>query len=118
MKKFKSGLFKVMEKTQGFFKVMLLSLIFTGAYVKGVYASQPKIVSGTVNLLQNATTWLAILIPLGAGLFLGFHAFMKSISDDQAVIAEKNKMMKNVLIGAVIATTASGLASFILNYYR
>lgn len=118
MKNIKKSTFNFMRKFENTFKVMLMGVLISTMYFQTAYATQPKIVSGTVNLLKNATSWLMILIPLGAGLFLGFHAFMKSISDDQAVIAEKNKMMKNVLIGAVIATTASGLATFILNYYN
>lgn len=81
-------------------------------------ADTPKLVTGTVELFRAATTWLLIIIPVGAGLFLGIHAIQKALSTDQAVIAEKNKLMKNVLIGAAIAETASGLATIFLSFYN
>lgn len=109
--------------------VTFSSLVFSMLYYISVFAAtpipqksgaageQPKIITGTVDLLTSATGWLALLIPPGAGLFLGYHAWQKSLTDDHAVIAEKNKMMKNVLIGAVIAETATGLARVILGFY-
>jgi len=82
-----------------------------------VYADQPKLVSGTVALFQAATTWLLVIIPVGAGFMLGYQALLKSMTDDHAVVAEKNKFMKNVLIGAIIAETASGLVVLVLSFY-
>lgn len=82
-----------------------------------VYAAQPKLVTGTVALFQAATTWLLVIIPVGAGTVLGYTALQKSLTDDHAVLAEKNKMMKNVLIGAAIAETSSGLVTAILAFY-
>ena len=79
--------------------------------------TQPVLVSGTVKLFKAITSWLLLIIPVGAGAVLGYHALQKSLSDDQAVIAEKNKLMKNVIIGAAIAETASGLVTLILVYY-
>ncbi len=102
-------------------KKMVFS-VFTALYVfttniSYAYAS-PKIVSGTVNLLKSVTGWLLLIIPVGAGAFLGYQALQKSMTDDQAVIAEKNKLMKNTLIGAAIAVTADGLATLFLSYYQ
>lgn len=115
-------IFKKLKKP---FFLTLLSFMFTIVFFStvvlanppGLKGTEPKIVSGTFNLLQAATGWLTVLIPPGAGLFLGFHAWQKSLTDDQAVIAEKNKLMKNVLIGAAIATTATSLAWAVLSFY-
>lgn len=81
------------------------------------YAGQPTIVTGTVNLFKAFTTWLLVIIPVGAGAMLGYQALQKSLSDDQAIIAEKNRFMKNVLIGAIVAECASGLVTVILGFY-
>jgi len=106
------------------FILSFLTLVFTAAFCTTVFAnppgstgSEPKLISGTFNLLKAATGWLTVLIPPGAGLFLGFHAWQKSMTDDQSVIAEKNKLMKNVLIGAAIAETASSMAWVVLQFY-
>ena len=77
----------------------------------------PKLISGTVSLLSAVSAWLLLIIPVGAGAFLGYQALQKSLTDDQAVIAEKNKLMKNTLIGAAIAMTADGLATLVLSFY-
>jgi len=111
--------------------VTLSSLVFSMFYFTSSFAAtavpsnppglaggEPKLVSGTFNLLTAASGWLAILIPPGAGLFLGYHAWQKSLTEDHAVIAEKNKLMKNVLIGAAIAETATSLAWAVLKFYQ
>lgn len=94
----------------------LLFLLLMGISTQ-VHAATPKLVSGTIDLFKAATGWLTLIIPSGAGVFLAYHATQKALSDDQAVIAEKNKLMKNVIIGAAVATTASGLATIILGFY-
>lgn len=93
--------------------VFILSLIMT----TNVFATTPTIVTGTVDLLTAATGWLTIIIPVGCGLFLGWQAFLKSMASDEAEKTAKNKLMKNVLIGGIIATSATGLVTAILNFY-
>lgn len=88
-------------------------LLITTDYV----FAQPDIVKNTIKLLNDANTWLLAIIPLASGLYLGYQALQKSLSEDQAMIADKNKKMKNVLIGAIIAESAMTLTKFILGYY-
>lgn len=117
--KFKNALLKVLKNSEKFYYVFILSLILFSALSFPAFAAQPpKIVTGTVELFKTITTWLLLVIPVGAGAVLGFQALQKSLTDDQAVIAEKNKMMKNVIIGAAIAETASGLVTLILSFYQ
>ena len=115
---FKNSVLKVLLKHERSFNLLLLSIIVLTAFASPVaYASPPKLVTGTVDFFRSATAWLLIIIPVGAGFFLGYHAFEKSLSNDQAVIAEKNKLMKNVLIGSAIAVTASGAITIFLSFY-
>lgn len=104
------------KNTRSYYSLVLFIMLLMGMS-NNAYASQPKLVTGTVELFKSITTWLLLIIPVGAGAVLGFHALQKSLSDDQAVIAEKNKLMKNVIIGAAIAMTASGLITIILGFY-
>lgn len=117
IKKGKSKLLKVLNKHEKTYNIMLLSTMILMGISTQSYATTPKLVTGTVDLFKTATTWLLLIIPVGAGLFLGYHALQKSLSDDQGVIAEKNKLMKNVLIGSAVATTASGLVTIVLSFY-
>ena len=100
-----------------FSSVVSFSFTFLVMYSPVFAAAPPKLISGTVSLLSAVSRWLLLIIPVGAGAFLGYQALQKSLTDDQAVIAEKNKLMKNTLIGAAIAMTADGLATLVLSFY-
>jgi len=116
----KSKLFfsKALKKSEKAYHVLVLSTMTLMTMASPVYAGQPKVVSGTVALFSAATGWLLVIIPVGAGAVLGYTALQKSLTDDHAVLAEKNKMMKNVLIGAAFAETAAGLVTTILAFYK
>lgn len=115
-KKFKEKFLKILSKNEKVYNTLILSLMLALIVATNAYAT-PKLVTGTVNLFKAATTWLLLIIPVGAGAVLGYQALQKSLTDDSAVIAEKNKMMKNVLIGAAIAETAAGLVTVVLSFY-
>jgi hypothetical protein len=116
-KKFKILLYQGMKKFEKPYRTLVLSLMLASSLVSNASATQPKIVSGTLNLFAAASGWLLLIIPVGAGLFVGYHALQKSLTDDQAVIAEKNKLIKNTVIGAIIAECADGLITVILGFY-
>ena len=97
--------------------VMSFILLNAANVVNAATDDPPKIVTGTVALFKAGSLWLLLIIPVGAGFFMGYHALQKSMSDDDAVIADKNKKIKNTLIGAVIAETATGLVAAILAFY-
>jgi len=79
----------------------------------------PPIVSGVMNLLQAAEGWLLALIPLGAGLMLGYHGLMKAMAGGDGMAVEThNKAMKNTIIAAAIAEAAMGTVAFILPYFK
>ncbi len=99
-------------------KLLVFVMIITAVLSQQVFASQPTLVTGTVELTKAATGWLLILIPTVAGLVLGYLAITKATATDQSIISEKNRLMKNVLIGAVLAESASGLVTLILGYYK
>jgi hypothetical protein len=116
-KKFKEKISKALSQNEKVFNTLVLSLMLFLAVSFNAYASTPRLISGTVDLFRAITGWLLLIIPVGAGAVLGYQALQKSLTDDQAVISEKNKMMKNVIIGAAIAETASGLVTVILSFY-
>lgn len=96
----------------------LMAFLMVGGFGESTLAADPKFVTGAKTLLSDVLKWVLILVPVAAAAMIGYHALMKTLSDgDPAVIAEKNKKMKNVLIGAIIAMSASGLVTAILAYF-
>jgi hypothetical protein len=98
-------------------KMQLLLMMVMVSLAVPVFASEPKLVSGTVALAKAASGWLTGAILATAGLFAGYFAWQKSISQDDANIAKYNKLIKNTVVGAVIAMTISGLITVILSFY-
>lgn len=113
MTKIAKNLKKPLVSIGTFVVVFLLTVVF--AFAAG---DTPKIVSGTVDLFTAASGWLMLIIPIASSAVLGFFAWQKSVTDDQAIISEKNRLMKNVLIGAIIAETSSSLVYTILKFYQ
>lgn len=77
----------------------------------------PTIISGTINLLKAASTWVTIIAPIVGGLFGGYHAIRKSMSEDDMAIQKHQKMIKNAVVGTVIAISISGIITFVSSYY-
>jgi len=119
LSKIKKRIYGILVKCEkGYNTMVCITIVSLMLTVTTSAAGTPVLVTGTLSLFQAATTWLLLIIPVGGGLFLGYHALMKALTDDQAVIADKNKLMKNVLIGLAIAETASGLVTVILSFYK
>lgn len=77
----------------------------------------PGIISGTEKLFGDVTTWILVLVPVGVGAFIGYQALQKSLTEDDAVIADKNKKIKNSMIAAIVAESAVALVKLVLSYY-
>lgn len=116
-KKCKLFFSKALKKGEKAYQIIVLAAMTFTTMANPVYAGTPTLVTGTVKLFQAGTTWLLLIIPVGAGAVLGYTALQKSLTDDHAVVAEKNKMMKNVVIGAAVAETAAGLVTTFLGFY-
>jgi hypothetical protein len=119
----KQRLSKIMDKLE---KAYLGAIVAISSFIlmnvgnvvnAATVAPPPKLVTGTQKLFNDATVWLLILIPVGAALFIGWQAFQKSLSEDDAVIADKNKKIKTSLIAAVIAESATAIVTLVLSYY-
>ena len=98
-------------------RILLLTLVLT-TFSTAAYAESPVIVSGSLKLLTDASTWLIGLIPAASAAMVGYHSLMKQMSDgDPSVASSANKSIKRVLIGGAIGTTAAGLTKAFLAYY-
>lgn len=112
MTKIKKFLFNRTTYLTSVFMLLLL------AAAPAAFAADPNIVTGGKKLAQDALTWVLVLVPVTAALMVGYHAWMKSMADgDPGAIAERNKAMKRVLIGAAVAECASGLITTFLAYF-
>lgn len=115
MVKIKNFISSVSQKvlTVAIYTSMFLAMSTSNAFA----ADTPTIVTGTEKLFQTGTTWLLGIIPAAAGCMLGYQASQKSLTDDEGVIAQRNKFMKNVVKGAVVAECASGIITAVLSFY-
>lgn len=116
--KTQKALSNILQKGERSYHILILTVVVLLSITPPAYAGTPTLITGSVALLQSATTWLLMLIPVGAGLVLGYHALQKSMADDETTIAHRNKLMKNVIIGSAIAETASGFITVVLSFYH
>lgn len=114
----KSFLKKMLNKHTNILKILFYSIIISSAFISQAYAGTPKLVTGTESLAKAVSSWLLLIIPLSAGAALAYQALSKSLCDDDAMIAHKNRLMKNILIGAAIAECADSLVTAILAFYK
>jgi len=114
MKKVKQFQFNRISYLTSVFMLLVLA-----ASPSAFAASTPNIVSGGEKLAQDILTWVLILVPVTAAAMVGYHAWMKSMADGEAgAVAERNRAMKRVLIGAAIAECASGIVTTFLAYFK
>lgn len=114
----KKKLETILRKGERFYNAFVMALVIASIASFSYAAGQPKIITGTVSLFRTVTTWILIIIPVSTGLFFMYHAGMKSVATDQAVMAEKNKFMKNVLIWAAVAECGGGIVATVLSFYQ
>lgn len=106
------------KKYQSLIRYISVTALFYLSIVSPSHAATPNIVSGAQRLAQDALTWVLILVPVTAGTMVGYHAWMKSMADGEpGAVAERNKKIKQTLIGGVVAESAAGITQLILSYF-
>lgn len=97
----------------------IATLLFLVAYASPVLAAdEPKLVSGTLQLLNDATKWLLILVPVSTAFKAGWHYWLKQLKEgDPAEAAQEAKAAKNAIIAGIIITSIVGLVKVLLSYY-
>lgn len=86
-------------------------------YGMNAYASEPKIISGTKKLAEDATKWLTgiiAVITVAVALWKGF----KWQTADEEEKPRAFKGVKNTIIIGVVLTCISGLITVVLGYYK
>ena len=81
-----------------------------------VVAATPAFVTGTQNLMNDAMTWILILIPTAAALFCAWKALCYQAADEN----EHKPILKSVkgaLIIAAFGECSSAIIKLILSYY-
>ena len=76
----------------------------------------PVFVTGTLNLMNDAMTWVLVLIPTAAALFCAWKAFCYQAADENERTMIK-KSDKGALIIAVLGECSSAIIKLILSYY-
>lgn len=76
----------------------------------------PVFVTGTQKLMNDAMTWVLILIPIAASLFCAWKALCYQSADEneRAVI---KKSVKGAVIVAILGELSSAIIKLVLSYY-
>lgn len=98
--------------------MMFVSTSFGADIVPDGLSEAPKIVTGTKNLFEWVMIVLLFLIPVTAGVVIAYNAIRKYMTSDDIEIKRRNKLMKNVLIGAILAFSADGIIVAVLSFYK
>ena len=116
-----------MKKAKRFFQKQERRLASTAAVIAGLLLTpmravangvqSSQIVTGTENLLRDVTTWLMILAPIAAALFIIYFCIRRSAADEMDQKQWNNRIIVAVVscIGAVLGSATLNL---ILGYYR
>lgn len=70
-----------------------------------------------INFVSQWTTYLLVIIPPGAGLMVGYHAFRSSLSEDDGVKNESKTRIINTIKASIIMESIVGLITVIKNFY-
>ena len=81
-----------------------------------VVAATPAFVTGTQNLMNDAMTWVLILIPIAASLFCALKEFCYQAADDNERIMI-NKSVKGAELVAILGECEIAIIKLILSYY-
>lgn len=81
-----------------------------------VASAAPVFVTGTLNLMNDAMTWVLVLIPTAAALFCAWKALCYQAADENERTMIR-KSVKGALIIAVLGECASAIIKVILSYY-
>lgn len=94
--------------------VTVLSIV--GASSVFATPATPTIVTGGIKLINAASGWLLLIIPVSSAAIFGFHAWAKSVAEEGGEVADRNKKMKRVIIWGSIAMSGSAIIKLIFYY--
>ncbi|WP_054029116.1 hypothetical protein [Bacillus sp. FJAT-28004] len=117
-------MFKLLEKGSLFlreyktFQMLALVTFLSIVGASSVYATpaKPTIVSGGILLINAASGWLLLIIPVSSAAIFGFHAWAKSVAEEGGEVADRNKKMKRVIIWGSVAMSGSAIIKLIFFY--
>ncbi|BDG59775.1 hypothetical protein [Caldinitratiruptor microaerophilus] len=93
-------------------------LVAALAGASAAWAAAPPVVQGAARLVNEATSWLLLLVPGTGGSMLAYHALMRNVDPDETNVQRHNSAMRKVLIGTAIAETAAGTINWLSGYFQ
>ena len=94
--------------------LLFISILMTAT---PIFAAENVLVTGTKNLIKDATTWVMILIPSSAGAVIAYVSWTKKGTEEPAEIASKNKLIKKYIVAAIIGMLSTAIVKLVLSYY-
>lgn len=93
------------------FSLFLAQPAFANSISKSIF------VTGTKAMLNDALTGILILVPIAAAAMIAWLSYLKKGLQEPAEIAQKDKLIKKIMIAAVIAFGSSTIVKIVLSYY-
>ena len=70
-----------------------------------------------INFLAGWTTWLLLIIPIGAGTMITYQSVRKSMALNSSTAEECNGKIVNTLKGAILGMSIAGAITVIKSFY-
>lgn len=70
-----------------------------------------------INYITRWTTWLLLIIPVGAGATVTYYAVSKSLSFDMENKGHCDVRIRQTIKGAIIGMSISGIITLIKTFY-
>lgn len=105
-------------------KKILLGSCMAGIY--GIARSLPvkasgiggsKLATGTETLIQDATSWLLIIAPVTASLFIIYFCVRRGAADEMDQKKWNNRIV-TAIVSAIGAVLGSAIINVVLGYYQ
>jgi len=88
-------------------------------FASTAYADTPSLVTGFMDLVNDATSWLLGLIPGAATVMIGYHYLMKSVAEGEPTeVAGHNRAISNIFKNGAIGIGVVGLVKTFLAYFQ
>lgn len=78
----------------------------------------PSFISQIVSFFQTALTWVTVLAIPAVGVTAGWHALMRSTSQDEMTALSHSKGLRNTVMYGGVSILAGGIVSAILSQFH
>lgn len=117
----KTQIFKMKKLFLTLAFVMFLSFLFSTSVFAGQPAppsgaTNPKILTGALDLIKYATNWLYALIPVTCITVFSYNSWQRSHADDPSEANSRTKKIRQVLLWGPIALGGNAIINIFMHF--